>query len=297
MKRWSTILLFGLVLVLASVAVVAAGEIEHKKYSFTASERSPFKIRLEIDAGKVEIKPGWDEKNIEIDFRYELQRHEVSVDFDEKANELNAYFDIKKWFKDRHHDDEDTDYDENNHSSARMVVTLPTEVPVELYCKIKAGETDIELGGIHLKNLKLNVLAGETSVRFSQPNQLLMKELLMDSKIGELSVEKLGNANFEYAEINGSIGELSIDLTGDIEQGVDRELDVGLNIGQTRLYLPRDEAICFSVNKFLFFSELDIPSQFTKEGKYYYSDDFNRAKHKTEMSLSPGLGTLDIRMR
>jgi len=296
MKKLSHYMYLGFVLVLVPAAILAVDEIDHKKYSFTASERSPLKIRLEIDAGKVEIKPGTDEKNVDIDFRYDLRRHEVSVDFDDKKNELNAYFDLKKWFKNRK-DEKDHDYDDDSHSSAKMVVTLPTEVPVELYCKIKAGETEVELGGIHLKSLKLNVLAGETSVSFSQPNQLLMKELLVESKVGELRIEKLGNANFEYANIEGSIGELSIDLAADMELETDREMEISLSIGQTRLYLPRDEAVRFSVSKFLFFSELDIPADFSKEGKYYYSDGYNRAKHKTQLSISPGLGTLDIRVR
>ena len=99
------------------------------------------------------------------------------------------------------------------------------------------------------------------------------------------------------AEIDGNIGELSVDFDSDLEQKFDRDIDMSLNIGQTRLYFPKDEAIRFKVSKFLFFSDLDIPRNFFKEGKYYYSDNYDNKKYKTQLSISPGVGTLDIRIR
>ena len=265
-----------------------ASEIKHKKYNFTASKKKTLRIRLETDAGRVQIRPGSDDRDIHLDFRYDDKRYEISVDFDEDANDLRTYFDVKKWFKDD--DDEDK-------STARLIVELPTDVPIELYCKTKAGETEIELGDLHIVELTLRVLAGETFLSFSEPNHEKIKELKIESKIGELIVEKLGNANFEYAEIKGNIGELSIDFSADYEIKYDRDIEMSLNIGQTRLYFPEEEAFKFSVSKFLFFSDLNIPRDFYKEGRYYYSDNFDDAKYKTHLTISPGMGSLDIRVR
>lgn len=278
-----------LLLTFVTSSVVFSSEIKEERFNFKASKKQPLSLRLEIDAGRVKIMPGSDDREIDLKFRYEEKRYEVSVEFDEDDNTLTAYFDIKKWFKDEDEDDEN--------STARLTVELPTDVEIEMYCKTKAGETEIELGDLRIKDLTLRVLAGETFLAFSEPNRERIKELKIESKVGELNVEKLGNANFEYAEINGNIGELSVDFSSDMDLKFDRDIDMSLNIGQTRLYLSREEAIRFKVSKFLFFSDLDIPDDFYKEGKYYYSDNYDNKKYKTQLSISPGVGSLDIRVR
>ncbi|HDL19387.1 MAG TPA: hypothetical protein ENH29_10055 [Bacteroidetes bacterium] len=281
---------FGFVpaLLLISSSMIFARDVRHKEYDFTADKRMPLKIRLAVDAGEVKIKPGNDDRDIHLSFRFDDRRYEVSVQFDEDENVLEAYFDIKKWFKDEDHDEK---------SSARLLVELPYGVPIILNCKTKAGETDIELGDLRIREFSLRVLAGETFLAFSKPNRERMKELTIETKIGELVSEKLGNANFEFAQIDGNIGELSIDLTGDVEQKRDREIDMSLNIGQTRVYLSKDDAVRFKVSKFLFLSNVDMPFEYKREGKYYYSENYDDAKYKTLISVSPGLGTLDIRLR
>ena len=125
----------------------------------------------------------------------------------------------------------------------------------------------VELGDLRIVDLTLRVLAGETFMTFSEPNREKIKEMKIESKIGELTAEKLGNANFEYAEIDGNIGELIVDFSADFEPKYDRDVDMSLNIGQTRLYFPRDDAFRFSVSKFLFFSDVEVPRYFYKEGK------------------------------
>jgi len=265
-----------------------ADDIVRKEYSFDVSRRKPLRIRLEIDAGKIEIEPSRDARKISLNFRFDDDKHELSVDFDEDDNYLRVYFDVDKWFKD--HDDEDG-------LSARMIVKLPTEVPILIDCKTKTSQCDIELGGLKIREFELHVLAGETSVSFSRPNKDKIEELDIDIKLGEIRVEKLGNANFKYANINGAVGALIVDLTSDMDIVNDREIDIDLNIGETRLYLPENEAIRFAISKFLFFSSLDIPSDFYKSGKYYYSDNYDNSKYKTKLSISPGIGTLDIRIR
>ncbi len=279
------VLLF-LFLFLPGIAV--ANEIVHKTYRFTASGDKPLSIRLEADAGEIQIRPGDDPEDVVFNCRYEKRRYELEVNFDEDDNELEIYFDIKKWFKDG--EDEERSY-------ARLILELPRDVPIEFYCRTKAGETDIELGGVRLLNARLKMLAGEAVLSFSEPNPERMEELMVETKIGELTIEKMGNANFEYAAVDGSIGEMTIDLSADMEPEFDREVDINLGIGQTRIYIPEEEAVRFTVSKFLFFTSMDIPSKFRRRGKYYYSKNYEEARYKLEISISPGLGTLDIRTR
>ncbi len=280
---------FAGLLLFLTPALVTGAKVVHKRYTYEASDRKPLVVNIEVDAGEVEIRPGDRSREIYVECRYQERNYEFESDFREEDNELNVYFDVRSWFKQQE--------ESGRKSLARLFVELPRDVLIEFNCRTKAGETDIELGGLRLSYVELKVLAGETVVSFSEPNREKLKDLEITTKIGELNIEKLGNANFEYAAIEGSIGELTVDLSSDIEPAFDREMDINLGIGETRLYIPEDEPVRFSVSKFLFFSSVDVPHEFRRRGRYYFSRTYERAKHKLEISISPGLGTLDIRTR
>jgi|Deesub1362B_J571_1020462.scaffolds.fasta_scaffold01029_7 hypothetical protein len=261
--------------------------VVEKEYHFTASRDEPLFVRLEVDAGEIEIRPSGEDRDVYLTARYAERRLRLDVEFDDDDNELYVYFDVRKWLDD----------DRGRDTVARLVLELPVDVPIEIESRIKAGETDIELGGIFLRRLELKMLAGETIISFSEPNPGIAEEIYIDTKIGELSVKKLGNARFRYAAVDGSIGELSVDLSGDAEIDFDQELDLNLSLGETTLYVPEDSPVRLRVSKFLFFSAVDIPDEFDRHGKYYFLPAYEEADHGLEISVSPGLGSLDVRLK
>jgi len=283
------VLLFLGILSMMSVQEVHAlpPDIVKEEFHFSASKRRPLYLRLDIDVGELDIRPSGEPREIYLVARYERRRYELDVEFDEDDNELKVYFDIHKWFK----------KEDRGESVARLELELPENVPIEIESRVKAGVTNIELGGIRLRAAELKLLAGETVISFSEPNRDILEEFYIDVKIGELSLEKLGNANFRYAAIDGSIGELSVDFTGELEPEFDREVDLNLSIGETVIYLYEDEPVRFSVSKFLFLTAVDVPPEFRRRGRYYFSRTYEEAKHRMEISISPGLGSLDVRVR
>ena len=270
-------------------ALAHGAKIVHERYTYETSAEQPLVVNIEVDAGEVQIRPGNSDRKLFVECRYVKRSYEFESEYDKDDNEVDIYFDVRSWFRQQE--------EAGRSSSARLFIELPRNVPIEFHCRTKAGETDIELGGLRLIGLELKVLAGESTVSFSEPNRETLEELEISTKIGELSIEKLGNANFQYAAIDGSIGELSIDLSSDIEPDFDREMDINLGIGETRLYIPEDEPVRISVSKFLFFSSVDIPHEFRRRGHYFYSKTYEEARHKLDISVSPGMGTLEIRLR
>lgn len=265
-----------------------AEDLVKKEYKYEVSTKELLQIRFEIDAGRIQIESGSSSNEVSMIFKFDDKRHNISVDFDERSNFLRIHFDVNDWFEE--HDDKDG-------YTPGMTMKLPTDARIELDGKIKAGECDIELGGLYIRNLNLRVLAGQTTVSFAKPNKERLNELEIDSKFGELILRQLGNANFEFASINGVIGSMTVDLTSDRPLNLSCEVDISMNIGETRVYLPENDSVRFSVSKFLFFSSVDIPSRFYKRGNYFYSDDYARSDIKMDISISPGLGTLDIGSR
>ena len=176
---------------------------------------------------------------------------------------------------------------------AEAIVSLPTEVAIDFFAKIKAGEIDFELGGLKIVDFTLHNWAGEVQVSFDEPNRAEMEVLEVDAKVGEVTLSKLGNAHFKEAEINGGIGELQVDFTGDKLRRSTARVD--LDIGETTVVLPRDLGVKMAISKFLFLSQVSVPSGFYRSGRYYYSDNYEQAPEGLFLKITSGIGELRMK--
>lgn len=237
-------------------------------------------VNIDIDAAKVKIRKFSRSKEVQLSIYFTEDEFKIYDDYDRKRSRLDIEFDIKGWM--------------NNHNKdleAEFLLELPSDVEIDLVAKIKAGEIEIDLGGLSLVGLDLTTWAGEVQVEFSEPNQREMDYLRINTKVGETKIIKLGNARFKEAEINGGIGEMRVDFRGRMLN--EALADVDLDIGETTIYLPDDDVgVKLFVSKFLFFSDVEVPRNFRKSGRYYYSRNYDDAKNALSLRVSPGLGEL-----
>jgi hypothetical protein len=245
-----------------------------------------FEVKIDIDGGEILVTESRESHQCEVHMEYPKERCEGDVRFHERRNQMNIDLNYENWkfWKDHGEDDH-----------AEVVVKLPYKPHIDLSVKIKAGETDLQLGDLSLKNFQLSHWAGETKLDFDEPNRIAMDTFDIGVKVGEVELLNLGNANFEQADINGGIGEMTIDFSGaTIERAVAR---IDLDIGETRLIVPEDIGTKLRVSKFLFLSDISYPNWFEKKGKYYYSDNYDEAGRTLYLMISTGIGELSIRVR
>ncbi len=163
---------------------------------------------------------------------------------------------------------------------------------MDLYSKIKAGQVEMDLGGLSLKRFELQTYAGEIDIDFDEPNQIEMRSLLLNTKVGETHLRRLGNARFRNANIDNGIGALHVDFSGAIED--EASVSIDLDIGETDISIPDEVGARVSVKKFLFLSDVSISRGFRKSGRYYINDSYNNARKNIELSVAPGIGALSI---
>ena len=255
---------------------------ERFKQKYEINSDKVLDVNIDIDAAEVKIIKSSQSKEVQLSIYFTQDECKIYDDYDRKRSRLDIEFDKKGWT--------------NNHNKdleAEFVLELPTDVEIDLEAKIKAGELEIDLGGLSLIGLDLTTWAGEVQVEFSEPNQREMDYLKINTKVGETEIIRLGNARFKEAEINGGIGEMRVDFRG---QMLDEALaDVDLDIGETTIYLPDDDVgVKLFVSKFLFFSDVEVPGNFRKSGRYYYSRNYDDAKNALSLRVSPGLGELNF---
>lgn len=256
---------------------------EDLQNTFKVNKTEPVHMRVQVDAGEVRVaKGGGDE--VRVGLRYDKALYDHSFRFNENRNTLEIVVDREKWFK-----------NEDNHEGAKLELELPSEAELHLEFKIKAGEIDMQLGGLKIAEMALETMAGEVNLDFDEPNRMEMSSLDLNTKVGESKFIRLGNARFRDADINGGIGELTIDFGG--EMAKDAVARVDLDIGETAIILPREAGTKLSVSKFLFLSHIDLPYELRQDGRYYFTENYDQAERTFQLRVSSGLGECRVELR
>ncbi len=256
------------------------GNEEYRK-AFKLRTADDSRLRLDIDAAEVRLSPSTSGDEIRVWIEYTKEQFTHIVTYDERNNELDISLDKKGWF------DHDSD-----HTTARLELELPTDVKMRIFSRIKAGQVDMQLGGVHIVEFALKTWAGEVDVDFDEPNKSEMRLFEINTKVGESALRNLGNARFVNADIDGGIGEMTIDFRGAMLKGA--TADVDLDIGETVIILPDNSGTKLSVSKFPFLSQVNMPFRLEKEGRYYYTKNYEQSGQTFDLRLNSGIGELRI---
>jgi len=252
--------------------------------TFVIRANEPLMFYIDADAGEITVSKNdtLDVIAISADVNEDVDRLEMGLD--ERQNEFSVSLERKKWLKSM-----------DNEGSSELEIKLPTNATLQLTGAIKAGRIEFDLGGLKLKNIELRNMAGEVIVDFPDPNPIEMESLDINVKVGETTLRRLGNARFHDANINGGIGELHIDLTGEIL--TNSEVDIDLDIGATTVFLPTNSGIRLKNSTLGFLTDTNLDTEFHKKGRYYFSNNYDTAGRIMYLSISSGLGELKVKFR
>lgn len=260
--------------------VVFPQSLKKFKQRYKVTPGKTFRVKMNIDAGEIEILKSPRPYEMRINASYRKDMYDFDVDFDKDRSKIYIDLDRRKWLESSDEDD------------SHLTIELPPEVALDFESRIKAGEIDMDFGGLTLQEIQTTTWAGEVKIDFSEPNVTEMDYLLINTKVGETTIKNLGNARFKEAKINGGIGELKIDFSGDLLSRADVEVD--LDIGETEILLPEDVAVKLRISKFLFLSDVQISGKLHKQGRYYRSENYELASKKLYLKVRPGLGELSL---
>lgn len=257
----------------------------HKKFAPTGDD--PLEIVLNVDAGEIRIERGNDRVDVDLEMAYTADQFRDRIDFNERRNRLSVELKARSWKK--------VELDEDENKICRVTLKLPYGVDLYFDSKLKAGEIDMDLTGIRLREFTMVNWAGEVFIGFDEPNPVKMDMLDIDAKVGSVTLSGLGNARFTRADINGGIGELEADFSGALLPGAVAKID--LDIGEAVVYFPEDVGIKMSIGgMFSFLSSKDIDPGFRKRGRSYYNDLYEDDEDGFLVRITPGLGELSVHL-
>jgi hypothetical protein len=203
--------------------------------SAVATATGPMQLSVDLQEGSFTIKPGEPNGRVQVEGRfsealYELtQRTETangkprtSIRFRSKAP---AWARMLAGIG-------------NDDNQPELTLLIPPAVPIDLALNVSMGESRIDLGGLTLSELGLDLSMGNHEVDFRQPVVDGVKHLRLSARMGNVSVENLGNARAKSVDASGSMGNLTADLGGAWQPGSESELSFTQSMGEVRVNVP-----------------------------------------------------------
>ncbi|HSH45872.1 MAG TPA: hypothetical protein VK966_08450 [Longimicrobiales bacterium] len=179
-----------------------------------------------------------------------------------------------------------------NGDGGEMNLSLSPEVPLDLSLDFGAVAAELELGGLSVRDLSIETGASDTELSFSAPNRGPCGSLELSMGAAAFEARGLGNVGCAVVEVDGGVGDLTLDFGGDWHQDITAKISMAL--GSLTLVIP--EGIGVRMNRDTFLSGFDGRGLEKRDGTYY-SSNWETANHRLDIELSGALGSVNIRWR
>lgn len=280
------ILIIGLALVVVlSVSLMA--KIERETRNIGSEGAKSLDVKLEFGAGDITVTGDDISDAALLEFEYNPARVEYLVDYAVSGD--RGHLSIES----DHHSKNDIDTDEN-----KLHMVMSTRYPTRLEMDMGACDARLDLGGVPLEELNIDVGAASGEIDFSKPNKQRLREINIDAGATSLDMTMIGNANFDEMNFSGGVGSFDLDFRGEYKG--DSRIDIEIGLGSADITLPAGVPVRIVAQDANWLSSLDIH----EEGDVrkvrddeWKSADYDNADTRITIYLEVGLGSVDVRFR
>lgn len=171
----------------------------------------------------------------------------------------------------------------------QATVWLSPEVELGLTLSLGATESRIDLGGLRLRDLKLETGGSRTRLSFSRPGVGACREAVVEVGAGELEIDRFANSGCSRLRLNGGVGVVSVDLGGQPEGNLSAE--VTMTMGRLTLRLPKGAGVRLTLDRF--FASFS-PAGFTRQGEQFVTADYTTARRRIDLRVASSVGAVKV---
>lgn len=278
-------------LLAATVAAVPPGPgtaTAAQSWKTFVSSRQPtgeeeLRVRLSYGAGTLKLRRGGDGALYRLVLRYDEESVEPLAEY--RAGRLRAgtsKADGRRGFRFAGLGDRT--------SQNALELELGTDVPLELDLAFGAGEADLDLTGLPIRELEVSTGASESRLRVGQVNRERMKLASFKVGVADFRVHGLGNLAAEEIRLTAGLGSVTLGLDG--EWPVDARLVLEMGLGALSLRAPEDLGVQIRAgNNFL--ASLDLEGM-EEHGDVRRSANWEQARRRVEVEVSAALGSIEL---
>lgn len=198
----------------------------------------PMQLTMDLREGEFDIKPGERNGGVKVEGKFSEALYELSQvsDTQNGASRTVIRFRSKApaWARML------AGIGDGEDNRPRLTLSIPPGVPIDLTLNVSMGQSRIDLGGLTLNDLGLDLSMGNHEVDFRQPVVDGMRRLRLNTRMGNVSVENLGNARVKTVDASGSMGNVRADLGGEWQPGAESELSFTQSMGEVRVTVPNN---------------------------------------------------------
>lgn len=290
--KTKSILLSLITLMLAVAGIVAAERIKELNESVPAEGAEDVVVDVEFGLGRLTVEPKDMSDVASFDCRYDPRYVDYAIDKNVRGRTLyiSAESDVdnddRNRGRNRRIDGDDFDND--------MDVVLSTRYPMEMHLSMGACKAELDLGGIPLRELTLEIGAASGNIDFSRANPERMDELEIEVGASSVDLTNIGNANFRRFKFSGGAGSFDLDLRGQYTGESEVELELG--VASADIILPKDIPVRVESEGGNWFSKVDFHGGDLEEVEddVYETPGFDKAKVRLIVHVEVGMGSADF---
>ena len=172
---------------------------------------------------------------------------------------------------------------------SKLQVELARSAPFDLSLDLGAVEADLDLTGLRLTRLRLEVGASEARLRFDSLNATRMQNLEVSLGAASFRASRLANANAPTIRVEAGVGNVELDMGGQWTSDIDLRVEVAL--GLVTIHVPPEVGIRATVEKVVTSFEHE---GLVQRGSEWVSANYDSAPRKLRISAKTTLGKLTI---
>jgi hypothetical protein len=204
--------------------------------SVAATADGPMQLNVELQEGSFDIRPGEPNGRVKVEGEFSEALYELTQRTDTEGGKPRTTIRFRSkapaWARML------AGMGNGRNDQPRLTLLIPPAVPIDLSLNVSMGESRIDLGGLTLSELGLDLSMGNHEVDFRQPVVDGLTRLRINARMGNVTVENLGNARAKSVDASGSMGNLTADLGGDWRSGSEAELSFTQSMGEIRVKVP-----------------------------------------------------------
>ncbi len=221
------------------VASPAATRDAGVRAAAAANTEQPLRVEIELEEGEFEVHPGPPGTGVQVDGAYAQAYYELTEEHtlaDEPGGPASvirlrpAHSFLVRLIG--------SAFAGHDGAHNALTVTIPRDVPIDLRLRLRMGETRTDLGGLILTDVDAELSMGEHRLDFSEPLAGRPQRIRVAGGMGEIRLERFGNAGPRELDVEGRMGSLTVDLGGDWPARAVADVRLDGSMGEFRLDIP-----------------------------------------------------------
>ena len=260
-----------------NVPTVAVGDLQDRREAIPLGDAGSATVDVLFGVGDLEIESGTSDELFSGHFRYNVESWAPEVEHDGDRLTIKQGGTQQDWGIPTGNIRNDWD------------LKFSPDIPLRMSLDLGAGEGALDFTGLQIEELDLDMGAGDFEIRFDEPNEARMGQMRLDTGASKLDVVGIGHAGPEEVTVQGGVGDITLDFTGDWPRSSEARITSG--VGSITLRLPDDVGVRVSVEGGLTNIEA---SDLRRSGDDYVNDAFGEAEIELQIELTTGVGSVRL---